>query len=143
MARSWPVAPRCVIYLWSRQHMTINPEIDMNRFNTTLAMALLSLSTSAAFASHLQPEQLQQKVSYAQFDMSQPAAANQLYQKLHAAAKQVCEPFNGAQLRQKADFRACVDETLATAVAAVNKPLLSNVHASKTGGVSAVRVATK
>lgn len=115
----------------------------MNRFNTTIAIALMGLSATTAFANDIASAPLQQTVSYAQLDMSQPAAANQLYQKLNATAKQVCEPVNGGQLSQKSQYRACVSETLANAVAAVDRPQLTSVHAAKTGGATAVRVAIK
>jgi UrcA family protein len=112
-------------------------------FKTTVAIALVSLS-AGAFANDIPSAPLEQAVSFAQLDMTQPAAAEQLYQKLTAVAKQVCEPVNGGLLRQKMEFRACVSETLANAVDEVNKPQLSSVHASRTGSpMTAVRVAIK
>jgi UrcA family protein len=112
-------------------------------FKTTVAIALVSLS-AGAFANDIPSAPLEQAVSFAQLDMTQPAAAEQLYQKLTAVAKQVCEPVNGGLLRQKMEFRTCVSETLANAVDEVNKPQLSSVHASRTGSpMTAVRVAIK
>jgi len=110
---------------------------------TTVALALVSLS-AGAFANNVASAPLEQAVSFAQLDMTQPAAAEQLYDKLTAVAKQVCEPVNGGLLRQKMEFRACVKETLANAVDEVNRPQLSSVHAARTGSaVTAVRVAVK
>jgi len=116
----------------------------MKFINTAAAITLMALSASAAFANDIPTAPLAQTVNFAQLDMSQPAAAEQLYQKLNATAKQVCEPVNGGQIRQKAEYRACVSETLANAVADVNKPLLTSVHAAKSGNAAtSVRVAIK
>ena len=115
----------------------------MKRIHTTIAIAAMGLAASAAFANDIPAAPLAKTVSFAQLDMSQPAASEHLYQKLKATAKQVCEPANGTLVSQKAAYRACVSDTLANAVQAVNKPQLTNVYAAHHGGLPTLRVATK
>ena len=82
---------------------------------------------------------LQRTVRFAQLDLMQPAAAEQLYRKLRATAKQVCEPVNGGLVRQKHEYHSCVTETLANAVAEVNQPLLTNMYDANNGSLLSSR----
>lgn len=120
----------------------------MTRFSTlplrTLILTMaVGLSGHAAIAQSAD-EPLQKTVGFGELDLSKPIAAEQLYVRLNAAAKQVCEPVNGAQVRQKYQYRSCVNETLANAVAEINHPLLTSVYDAKGGStIKVTRVATK
>ena len=116
----------------------------MNRSTRAALMMFIGLSAGAVLANDVPAAPLQQTVHFAQLDLTQPAAAEQLYRKLMSSAKQVCEPVNGGLVRQKFEYRSCVTETLANAVEDVNQPLLTNVYGAKGGrSIAALKVATK
>jgi UrcA family protein len=115
----------------------------MTRSGLTLLIAL-GLSASAVLADDVPAETLQKTVSYSELDMNRPAGAEHLYMKLNAAARQVCQPLNGGLVRQKFEYRSCVVETLARAVAEVNNALLTAAYDAHGGpSIAALRVAVK
>jgi UrcA family protein len=62
------------------------------------------------------------------------AGARVLHGRLRMAAAQVCAPFRGTTLMDRANYRGCVDPALARAVAKVDAPMLTAYHLSRTGG---------
>jgi len=116
----------------------------MIRSTPAILMMFIGLSAGAVLANDLPAAPLQHTVRFGQLDLTRPAAAEQLYRKLVATSKQVCEPVNGAQARQKYEYRACVSEALANAVAEINQPLLTSLYDTKgKRSIEALKVATK
>lgn len=64
-------------------------------------------------------------VSTAGLDLSQPAAAHELYARLSNAARVACGHGNRADLEPVDDFVACYEEALGAAVRSVNRPQLT------------------
>jgi UrcA family protein len=94
---------------------------------SALALALLCIAASqVASAGDSAPKQ--QVVKYADLDVSGPAGATTLYKRLTSAARQVCSGLDGMRLDEKQRYRTCMTDATANAVAAVNKPALTEVH---------------
>lgn len=113
----------------------------MNTFTTALLALGLGLSAIVATAGDIDAP-VAKTVNFAGLDVSTEAGAAQLYRQLKLAARDVCEPANGKSLAQQQHFHACIDTALSNAVAAVNRPLLTNLHESSGKG-TAIRVATR
>ena len=96
----------------------------------------LTLVAAAAHADAVRsPERTEGavSVSYAEFDLSKPAGASALYDRLQKAAAQVCGLHNrtsgltgGASTSEK---KACYQEALTRAIAELDSPLLREQHA--------------
>ncbi|HTE39726.1 MAG TPA: UrcA family protein, partial [Steroidobacteraceae bacterium] len=67
-------------------------------------------------------------VYYGKLDLSKEADANKLYGQLQVAARQICAPLDGRELRRKAAWKACYSETLANAVLQVNREAVTALH---------------
>jgi len=78
-------------------------------------------------------------VRYADLDLSTSAGANELYQRIQAAAKQVCGP-PGADLIEQTGWRRCYRMAVGDAVRKVNSPLLIAVHTGKPPAMTAMVV---
>jgi UrcA family protein len=77
-------------------------------------------------------------VRYADLDLSSPAGANALYQRIEAAAKQVCRA--GTDPIEQISQRGCYRRAVGDAVRKVNSPLLIAVHSGKPAGMTAMVV---
>jgi UrcA family protein len=64
-------------------------------------------------------------------DLSQPAAAQQLYQRLDHAAYTACTRANRVGLAPSADVALCSEKALADTVRSVNLPLLTQAYLAK------------
>lgn len=73
-------------------------------------------------------------VSLAGFEMSTPQGADLVYGRIRSAAKIVCRVDQSRELAQIARARACFQSAVSDAVAQANRPLLSQLHARRTGG---------
>jgi UrcA family protein len=65
-----------------------------------------------------------------------------LYQRIRGAAGLVCGVSDARELGQLARAKACMANTVAAAVAAVNAPALTSVHDAKAGEARTLRLAT-
>lgn len=70
-------------------------------------------------------------VSTAGLDLSQPAAAHQLYGRLSNAARVVCGHGNRVDLHPVTDFVGCYENSLAAAVRSLNRPQLTIEYLAK------------
>jgi UrcA family protein len=71
---------------------------------------------------------LAQSVSYRDLDLTRPADAAVLYDRIGHAAAEVCEPFDGAKGSRATLQHKCVDRAIATTVARVNDTNLTARH---------------
>ncbi len=71
------------------------------------------------------------RVSAHGLDLSQPAEAQQLYQRLEYAAYVACTRANRVGLAPSPDARDCSEKALANAVRSVNLPLLTRAYLGK------------
>jgi UrcA family protein len=115
----------------------------MTRFTTLMTICTLALTYQAALASPT-PDSLSMKVQFADLDLTHHQGVAVLYDRITYAAKTICEPFEGRDLRSAANTGRCVREAISTAVAKVNRPVLTDYHQMRTGVSSGPpRVAAK
>ena len=69
-------------------------------------------------------------VSYKDLDMTRPAGAETLYQRIKSAADTVCAPLNGKQVIEKVSRNACVTSAVERAIKQVNEPMLTHYYLS-------------
>ena len=75
-------------------------------------------------------------VKYSQDELNSPADAERLYRKLRMAARKACGLDGGfLNLPERTHAQVCADETLASVVQKINRPLLTALHDSKTKAV--------
>lgn len=67
-------------------------------------------------------------VNYADLDISRPAGAQALYNRIKHAARSVCAPLESQQLRRMALWRECYEQAVANAVATIDRPALTALH---------------
>ena len=73
-------------------------------------------------------------VRYSDLDLGKIEGAAALYNRLRRAAAVVCRPLESPTLEFAVHYRACVADAIAGAVAAINRPMLSQYHESHTKG---------
>lgn len=104
---------------------------------TLVAIAMASV---CAIASAGSPDQsLARTVNFADLDISHPAGAAVLYQRIRAAAREVCRASIERDLTFAELSRSCVQDAIARAVNEVNTPTLSHYHETATGLVVVAR----
>ena len=97
-------------------------------------LAAVSMASVCALASAAGPDpSLQRTVSFADLDINHPAGAAVLYQRIRAAAREVCRPTSERDLAVAELARACVQDAIVRAVNEVNAPQLSQYHQTETG----------
>ena len=109
---------------------------SLTRYNRT---RLVMISAGIAFlglagaSNAAQPDFLESSrmtVSYADLNIESAAGIKALYGRLQFAARRVCAPFDDGQHRTvNFHFRVCYRNALDSAVAQVNKPILTAMHA--------------
>jgi UrcA family protein len=73
----------------------------------------------------------QTSVAYAAEDLDTDKGAENVYRKLRKAARRVCGIDGGfLNLSEKTLAKKCVDDTLASAVRKIDRPLLTTLHDS-------------
>jgi UrcA family protein len=69
-----------------------------------------------------------QRVRYGDLNLNTEAGAEVLYRRLRQAADQACTPFGILDAGVRASWRACYDKAMDSAVASVNKPMVTALH---------------
>ncbi|MGN6453488.1 MAG: UrcA family protein [Steroidobacteraceae bacterium] len=96
-------------------------------------LAAVCMASVCALASAGSPAQSPQRtVRFADLDINHPAGAAVLYQRIRAAAREVCRPTSERDLAVAELTRSCVQDAIARAVTEVNAPKLSQYHATET-----------
>ena len=97
---------------------------------TWLALAWITctLAAGTAFAAPRAVEIPSVKVSYVDLDLSNPAGAATLYQRIKAAARTVCAPLESTQLKRHLLWRDCYQQAVSNAVATIDRPTLTALH---------------
>lgn len=104
---------------------------------TFLATAIAAFAFAAANAqAETQAQQSvelapQMSVQYAAEDLETDKGAENVYRKLRKAARRVCGIDGGfLNLSEKTLAKKCVEDTLASAVRKIDRPMLTTVHDS-------------
>lgn len=90
-----------------------------------LFAALMVLPTEFVRAAARDGEAPSVAVRYHSTDLDTPRGVAVLYQRIRAAASSVCGPYDDVLLEERLGWDRCVDEAVATAVAAVHSERLS------------------
>jgi len=103
----------------------------MNLKPISLAAALATTAAASPALAYTAPlETVRATVAYDDLDISQPAGATALLQRITVAAERLCRP-DPSVIGSPAAFRACVDGAVSNAVATVNQPLLTELHSGQ------------
>ncbi|MBL8265648.1 UrcA family protein [Steroidobacter sp.] len=82
-------------------------------------------------------------VSLAGLSLATPKGVDIAYDRIRSAAKIVCHVDQSRELGQAARARACFKTAVADAVAKIDRPLLSALHASRMGGLEQLNTVAK
>jgi len=82
-------------------------------------------------------------VSLAGIETSTPRGAELVYGRIRSAAKIVCRVDQSREPQQIARARACFQVAIDDAVAQANRPVLSSLHAKRTGEGEMIRAARR
>lgn len=123
------------------KEMTMNPTNTSARIDVrsavlaTFAAACLGLISTNSRAADQTPgyEPPKTVVQYGDLNLASSKGVERLYQRIVAAAKQVCDNGDTRSLQSKALFRICTEQSIGRAVAAVGHPALTALYAQKTG----------
>jgi UrcA family protein len=96
----------------------------------TLTAIACGAGSQAALADNSIYTTEQKTVSYADLDLSNPAGAQALYDRIRKAASSVCGEIEDTQFEHKVFFRECYDQAVANAVAEANRPTLTALYNS-------------
>jgi len=97
----------------------------MNRFSILGLIAAAMILTQSVAPAATPGEVPSVRIQFADLDLTQPAGAKVLYQRLSAAARTVCSPLQGRALASEARFRACMQQSTSAAVAQIDRPALT------------------
>jgi UrcA family protein len=73
------------------------------------------------------------RVTFGDLDVSRPQGAAVLYDRIRAAAEQVCSPLGASRLAARTYLDACIDKAISEAVTTVDQPALSSLYSAKRG----------
>lgn len=93
---------------------------------TALAASLLSLTTLAARGAAPIEDHYVVTVRFADLDLNRQAGIATLYARIKGAARRVCDQQASDQPEAKQAYGACVRHAVATAVARIDRPMLSD-----------------
>ncbi len=96
----------------------------------TLTTIACAAGSRAALADDPVYTTVQKTVSYADLDLSKPAGAQALYDRIKKAASSVCSELEDSQFEHRVMFRECYDQAVANAVAKANRPMLTTLYNS-------------
>lgn len=100
-------------------------------FSRVMLAALLGAST-VALAGGTADEPAKRTVHFADLNLAQAAGAAVLYQRIRAAARDVCAPVIVSDLAALPGAHACIDQAIARAVTDVNAPMLTSYYQQQT-----------
>jgi UrcA family protein len=108
-----------------------------NRSSRYLATALACSAVFSFQAATAAPQSddgvIKQTVSYSDLNLQSPAGVAALFHRISRAAEAVCTPFESRELSRQSKWRACFNESISRAVAAVAVPSLTAYADAKLG----------
>jgi UrcA family protein len=108
--------------------------IPASSFRSLALVAVLSLGSAQALA---YDGSKSIKVRYSDLDLTTQAGADTLYHRIRGAARQVCG-YEASSFWGQRSFRNCVNGAVGNAVATVNSPLLTALHAGTSPAMTAM-----
>jgi UrcA family protein len=101
---------------------------------TATLITVLAGAAPGAYAENVNAEYNRMLVHIADLDLATPAGIAAVYGRIQGAAKRVCAPLEGKDLRSAAAFQQCVSDAVTRAVAEVDQPNLGAYYRAKTQG---------
>jgi UrcA family protein len=111
-------------------------ETTMNRFTALVAIFTLALIQQIAHAGVPADAPPTLIVRYADLDLDHTPGAMVMYRRLKHAAEQVCYSLRGRDLESKGLFGQCMEESVASSITKINRPVLTQYYSSIIGGRS-------
>jgi UrcA family protein len=102
------------------------------KFTTALVASILSFTTLDATAA-APTDTHSITVEYGDLNLDRPAGVAKLYSRIKGAARQACDEQSNEQMVSKQIYRACVTQAVSTAVARIDRPMLSD-YVAQLGG---------
>lgn len=122
--------------------MTLTQNCYAYRTWAACAATVLCLSSTVTQANPSDVSATQQVVvRFGDLNLSAPQGAEALYGRIHTAARQVCGPEETKDLAQVSSRRACIEKSVADAVAHVGNAQLRAVYEAHQGHGQATRIA--
>jgi len=106
----------------------------------TMVVGIASAPVASAAAASAETPSI--TVRYGDLDLSHAAGAAILYSRVHAAANLACAQFEGRAVASFFRKEACVQQAVARAILAIDKPMVSEVYAARTGAATPIRTAS-
>ena len=104
-------------------------------YRLTAAITIFGLGLGAQLTYATPPQGVHfVEVRFSDLDLTHNEGAAVLYQRLHAAAKAVCASLNARDLASQMRFRDCVQTGIASAVAKIDRPVLTEYYKAHTNG---------
>ena len=104
------------------------------RHNRSTSVHLAALAAIASALStgvlHAAPADnvAQVTVTYADLDLSKSEGADTLYRRLTQAARIVCAPYEGRDLKGRQLWNDCYEDAIGEALATLGNPMLTDLH---------------
>lgn len=100
---------------------------------TLITASVLMLPTLATHASDRGSDAHSVTVQFADLDLDRRAGIAKLHFRIQNAARRVCDAHAGDRLTAKTTYALCVDRAVATAVARIDRPALTDYVAKRAG----------
>lgn len=98
-------------------------------YRLTTAISIIGLGLGAQLTYAAPPQDVHfVEVHYSDLDLTRSEGAAVLYERLHAAAKGVCASLDARDLASQMRFKDCVQTAIGSAVAKVDRPVLTAYH---------------
>jgi UrcA family protein len=102
------------------------------KFAVVIATSFLAFSSLAAQATT--PADVDSvEVHFGDLNLDRKAGIVTLYQRIKGASKRVCKALDGQTIVSKSAYATCVDRALSTAIARIDRPMLSQYLAQQSG----------
>jgi len=105
----------------------------MNRLTTAITIFGLGLGAQLTYATPSQDVHFVE-VRFSDLDLTRSEGAAVLYQRLQAAAKTACATLDARDLASQMRFRDCVQTGIGSAVAKIDRPVLTAYYKAHTNG---------
>lgn len=95
---------------------------------SALVLGSMACACRVSLAAEFGSRPRSQTINFADLDLNHAPGIIRLYSRIRAAAYQVCEPTDPADLGSEQRAHRCVSKSLARAVEAFNVPGLTNIY---------------
>jgi len=113
----------------------------MYRLTTTIIMFGLGLGSPLTYAAPPQEVHFVE-VHFSDLDLTRSEGAAALYQRLGAAAKTVCASLDARDLASQMRFKECVQSAVGSAIAKIDRPVLTAYYKAHTNrGNATIQIA--